>query len=186
MKFIRDQRNKVGHLGQYQISTVTDEVETKRIKRKQERVESKVKTSTKIEEHPCTAEISNEVCDMEIFDDHSKDPDYLPIHDINKNPSNQQRVDLSLVGLEAIRYNVSSRAAAALHNATLRAYDLITENDNHLVADKNKIDRAKESCRRKQTQKQKAEINTKPSIQCIGTDGKKNKKTKVFEIHVSK
>ena len=46
------------------------------------------------------------------------------------------------------RYKVSDRAGAAIANAVLQNYDVITSEDNDLVIDKNKLRRARDSIRK--------------------------------------
>ena len=67
---------------------------------------------------------------------------------------------------------------------------LVTEQQQQFITpfsfvDKSKIRRCKESFRRKQKNLQKEKVSRTAGIQCIGTDGKRNKKTKVKEIQVS-
>ena len=190
LKYLLDQREKVGIFGgNMQMSSVDKDYTQKFLnkeKRKQKDTESTLKMKEKEKRRLEEARVSSE--STEIFnvdlseDDTLKDPDYF-ISQMSS--SQQQRHVLDTFISEVIRYGISDRAAAAIHNAILIDYDLITDEKKDLVVDKSKIRRCKESFRRKQTNLQKEKVSRTAGIQCIGTDGKRNKKTKVKEIQVS-
>ena len=95
---------------------------------------------------------------------------------------------MDLFAAEAVRFGVSDRAAAALWNGAIRALeesDFLEKSKSgpiakNLTVDKFKMGRAKDSVAKKQKEKKKEEA--KAGIQCIGTDGKRDRKTKIVKM----
>ena len=85
---------------------------------------------------------------------------------------------------EVSRYGVSDRAAAALFNAALKTVGLIDDENNKLVLDKSKIRRARDIFSAKQKEIRKQKLEAGGGLLCIGSDSKRNKKTRVREIHI--
>ena len=81
--------------------------------------------------------------DMEIEDQDSEsleeanDPHFTS--NFHEAQHTKNGTDLTIYGAEVVRLGVSPSAAAALHNACLKSYSLITNQDQSLVADKSKI-----------------------------------------------
>lgn len=76
------------------------------------------------------------------------------------------------------RYSISDRAAAALYNGALKDQGIIIDGRDQAVVDKSKIRRARQKYRAKEKAKKKANIDKLGGIKCIGTDGKRDKKTR--------
>ena len=79
------------------------------------------------------------------------------------------------------RYGISDQAAAALYNAALKTVDIITETETKLVVDKSKIRRSRDIFSAKQKHIRKEKLKAGGGIECLGSDGKRNKKTRVCE-----
>ena len=77
-----------------------------------------------------------------------------------------------------IRYKISDEAAAALANALLRDFQIITDNLNHEFQDDAKVQREKVRVGNHEV-KERGEVKLK----CIGTDGKKVKKAKAIKVN---
>lgn len=114
-------------------------------------------------------------------DDHSKsrDTDYEPPKNINfvrslELPSCVKELNLQLVAMESIRYNVSSRATAAIISRTFESLGIITPENTSLVVDRSKIERDK---LRLESRIVKNDIDNimQSTVDCIFFDGKKCK-----------
>ena len=79
----------------------------------------------------------------EIIDDDAKDADYE--HSLRSKDHNQNRVNMDYFIAEVVRYGWSDRGAAAAFNAALKTVGLITDGDDKLASDHNKIRRARDS-----------------------------------------
>ena len=87
--------------------------------------------------------------------------------------------DLRFYVAECVRYQVSDRAAIALYNTALKTIDCLETNK---IVDKSKYRREKAKFGARQ--KEKHEAANKDGISCIGSDGKRNKKTRVREVQI--
>ena len=76
------------------------------------------------------------------------------------------------------KYNISDGAGAALAAALFEDLGMVTEKNKSLVFDRFKIRRARQRVRSAKKKEKKADLSGK--IYCIGTDGKKDKHTKVI------
>ena len=77
-----------------------------------------------------------------------------------------------------------SAAGAALYNAALKCNGLISDGDTKLVCDKSKLSRAVQLYGAKQKERSQEKIESGEGISCIGSDGKKDKKTRTKEIEI--
>ena len=185
LSYIKDQRDKVGLMGGDMLMIGIDAKEAmrknKQLKRQPKKDEASASTST---EQTCpSSPIENVPMDkMETIDtESSNDADYSANR---KGDSMQNTTDLSLFTAEVCRYRVSDRAAAALYNAALKTVGLITDDDKNLVVDKSNIRRSRDIFASKQKKMRSEGLKKKGGIQCLGTDGKRDKKTKVCEIEI--
>ena len=96
----------------------------------------------------------------------------------------QHRTDITLFAAEVVRNGVSARAGAALYNAALKSHGLISDTDTKLVCDKNKLRRAMDLYAAQQKYLKDENILSSGGIQCIGSDGKRDKKTRSCEIQM--
>ena len=123
-------------------------------------------------EHPASSELLSE-SDKEESDsedecvvDEWKDvslPEEEYTSDINLTP-------IPTVALEADRYSVSNRAAAAICTATLIDYGIVTPDDHTNVVDHHKVWRARQKARKSL----KEEPTAEEDIQAIFFDGRKD------------
>jgi len=119
--------------------------------------------------------------EMEENEDENFDEDYIALE--RKEESDRTTIDLELFVAELDRYSIPDRPGAALWNASVKAKEengvLEKESENairkNLTVDRYKIRREREKFRKKQVEKNKEEV--KEGIECLGTDGKRNKKT---------
>ena len=95
---------------------------------------------------------------------------------MSKTVTNQNRTDPSFFIAEVCRYGVSDRAAAALYSATLKTVNIITDDENKLVVDKSKVRRARDIFSAKEKALRRERMESGGGIQCLGSDGKRNKK----------
>ena len=79
---------------------------------------------------------------------------------------------------------MSDRAAAALYNAALKTVDAINDDNTKLVVDQSKIRRSRDIFSAKQKNIRMEKLQKKGGIQCFGSDGKRNKKTRVSEVEI--
>lgn len=195
LRFLKDQREKTGLLGGELKMCSVDKESTKAFMKHQERkqkdAEMKLKHKQKEEirlqnEKVCPELVDEPDFDDDIMEDVSYDPDFDSVPGASSSSGRQQRTKLEAFVSELLRYGVSDRAAAAIHNALCRDYGLITDQKTQLVVDKNKIRREKDAYRRKQRTRQRKKLQARGGIKCLGTDGKRNKKTRVKEIQVRK
>jgi hypothetical protein len=194
VRFIKDQRAKIGLLGGKMFMAGKDTVEANIQKDKAEKNEqmakkaekraadaAKVEENIKKKKENMSAQIEEDLYELEETADEEKEAEYKPKE--SKQDTKKTTIKIDLYAAELARYGVSERAGAALWNANIKCLEennvlkkegdtTITEN---LTVDRYKIRRAKEAFAKKQKEKKKEE--TKDGIECIGTDGKRNKKT---------
>ena len=113
--------------------------------------------------------------EMPIADEDDRDTDF---EFKSKAQPKQNRTNLNYFIAEVIRYGYSDRGAAALYNAALKTVGKIVDGRDSLAVDKNKIRRARDSFGTKQKLKLATQVGATGGLQCIGADGKRNKKTK--------
>ncbi|XP_065681321.1 uncharacterized protein LOC136094960 [Hydra vulgaris] len=85
---------------------------------------------------------------------------------------------LDRFAMEAVRYDVSSRAAAALANALLLDYGIIKHGDSNQVVDRSKIEREKKKVMSKYGNQHD---NNLSNLVCLGVDGKDDKNVLQFK-----
>ena len=96
----------------------------------------------------------------------------------------QHKTDITLFAAEVVRNSVGARAGAALYNAALKSHWLISDTDTKLVCDKNKLRRAMDLYAAQQKYLKDENILSSGGIECIGSDGKRDKKTRSCEIQM--
>ena len=179
--FIMDQREKVGlNGGQKQIGRA-GKVEVRRQEKKNESKIEKIQgkatsqsSQAQISAEPVAEENNNNL-------ETERDNDFL----YKKKPkSEQNRTELAFYIAEVSRYGVSDRAAAALYNAALKTVDIINDEKTSLVVDKSKIRRARDIFSAKQKEIRINRLVEGGGLQCLGSDGKRNKKTRVKEFQM--
>ena len=198
VRFIKDQREKVGILGGEMLMEGKD-VKGARLDKKREEKEEKraakekkkAEAAAKVEENIKRKKASDK---MESLEEATDDLENLDVVDDDFEYLEQRRhterttIRIDLFASEAVRFGVSDRAAAALWNGAIKALE---DNDflekrgdgsiaENLTVDKFKMGRAKESVAKKQKKKKKEEV--KAGIECIGTDGKRDRKTKIVTM----
>ena len=181
LRFIKDQRDKVWLKGGEMLMGAADKKEARRQEKlKQSGPKQVVGASS------TSKETSEEISvDIEPESDGLEDMEVdVEFAERTKTHCNQNRTDLSSYIAEVCRYGVSDRAGAALYNAALRTVGVVTDDDTVLVVDKNKIRRARDIFSAKQKTIRQRKLEDGGGIQCIGTDGKRNQKTKVCEIQI--
>ena len=90
-----------------------------------------------------------------------------------ENSSSRNMKSIKNVAMAANRYGVSANAAAAICNATLLDYGLISEDNTTNVVDAKKVQRAKDSLY-KELQERSAKKYKEEDIECILFDGRKD------------
>jgi hypothetical protein len=110
--------------------------------------------------------------DEEIGDTSFSDENYTGNANVNKlSTYNTKRIDN--IAMASIRYGVSSRASAAIATAAWIDAGVITHDQQDLVIDHNKLQRAKDRLMTK-FQEQANSYYTEADIQCILFDGRKD------------
>ena len=207
--FVKDQREKIGTKGGQQTMSGIDVKEAKAVQKEKKSKDKKLKevedVNANIEEkkkeqareHKRVREAFKDEIEEGEVDDNKRDresdadEDFDDIKKLKRNMSNRNTVNMGPFAAEVCRYSVSDRAAAALWNAavkcltdaTLMTFEDNGEVDDLVKTDKNKIRREK----RKFAVKEKARVDEEISssgIECIGTDGKRNKKTLKKTMHI--
>ena len=180
-KFILDQREKIGLRGGEMQIGGADRVEAVRQKKALLRKDAKGSDSDPGEETPGQViedTNQNEVVDME------EDNDFTTATRRSRKNNHQNRTDLAWYTAEVIRYGVSDRAAAALYNAALKTVGAITDNTTNLVVDQAKIRRSRDIFSAKQNNIRMEKFQQEGGMECFGSDGKRNKKTRVSEVEI--
>ena len=191
--WLKDQRNKIGTTGgKYMMGGVDKKealIQEEKNEKERKKASTKDKKERKAEKIEAINKASQEEFEMnindssnEIIDDDAKDADYE--HSLRSKDHNQNRVNMDYFIAEVVRYGWSDRGAAAAFNAALKTVGLITDGDDKLASDHNKIRRARDSFGAKQKQKQKTKLKECGGLRCVGADGKRNKKTKQREIQI--
>ena len=111
-------------------------------------------------------------------DDTETDMDFECAASPTESPTDQNRMSLENFISECDRYHISDRAASALATGLLRDVGIVTAEDKSKVVDRSKIRRERKK-RQKQTKKKRKE-QAQNRLQCLGFDGKKDKKTRVI------
>ena len=161
LAFIKDQRSKVGGTGVYQLGTVDPMYERKR-RRAQSRYEERIPKRKTVSspdksvfhEVPRVSSTSSEDLNDTVFEAPAS--------------SSEPKVDLSGVAREADRFNVSTRATAALITAALIAYGIVTKDDTSACVTRCKIRHAVEKYRKT------VDILGDEEIKAIYLDGRKD------------
>jgi hypothetical protein len=204
VRFVKEQREKIGLLGGEMMMQGKDTKDAKMMKieltqedKKKQRLQKKALAAAKVEEkirskENRTPEVT--LSDLNWQDDDNNtleekidDPDYVP----SAKKAERTTIGLDPYAAETIRYSTSDREAAALWNAMIRCLedaDMLKKSDDtersiaeNLTVDRYKIRRAKAKFGAKQKEKQDDVIRSTGGLKCIGTDGKRNKKTRKRE-----
>ena len=179
LMFILDQRQKVGLTGGDMQMGNADKVEARRQADQEKRKLKKLADQKTLPANPVqvSSETIVEENDFEMEDDQD-------FHVKTKLKSQQNRTELTFYIAEVSRYGVSDRAAAALYNAALKTVDLINDDNTKLVVDQSKIRRARDIFSAKQKEIRKEKLEAGGGLECLGSDGKRNKKTRVKEVQI--
>ena len=194
LQFMYDQRSKVGHRGKMQMQAV-DTPEAKRqeklIARKSKeaaaRAAASPKLSTESEVLFSESDGDQEMLDASVYDpDNSfQDPDnsFHDPDDRSRLPGytarNSVKIDSFIA--ECDRYRISHAAAAALHNALLTDYGIISTDNRSKIITKSKIRSSRKLHQAIQREKRNVEFAKAGGISCLGFDGKRDRKSKVIE-----
>ena len=184
LAFIKDQRDKVGLNGGNMVMGGVDKIVAKQQEETRKKKESAMlKTKeyndaarrSSLNKKEAKESFKDTECDIadEDNDDYSFNPPSVD------NVAEITKTDLKVYVSECIRYQVSDRAAVALYNAALRTIGTL-ETDK--IVDKSKYRREKAKFGARQREKQK--IVNRNGIFCMGSDGKRNKKTRVKEVQI--
>ena len=200
VRFIKDQREKIGLLGG-KLTLTGKDVKGARLDKENEKKEERkalkekkrAEDAAKVEENIKKKKAANKM--VTTLDEATEDFENLDVLDEDfeysekKKHTDRTMIKMDLFAAEAVRFGVSDRAAAALWNGAIRALeeaDFLEKSESgpiakNLTVDKFKMGRAKDSVAKKQKEKKKEEA-LKEGIQCIGTDGKRDKKTKIVKM----
>ena len=197
LAWLKDQRTKIGTKGEKFIMGRVDRKEAKLHKKKvikdenknaaTESKNSKAKELIKAQEHArkgFEAESANAEEPLTEEDTESEFKRNLRGGRGQNIDHNQNRTNLDFFIAEVVRYGWSDRAAAAGYNAALKSIGALTDGDDKLAVDKNKIRRSRDVFAAKQKGKHKTKIELTGGLKCIGADGKRNKKTKQKEVQI--
>ena len=183
LAFIKDQRDKIGLHGGKMVMDGVDKVVAKQQEDTNKKKESAVLSAKENEEQKTIEKNTRkkkgtlrEISDDPI-DDNDEDSSFMP-------PPPEKVKDITTTDLreyvsECVRYQVSDRAAVALYNAALSTIGSLETNK---IVDKSKYRREKAKFGGRQREKQKLE--NKDGFSCIGSDGKRNKKTRVRQVQI--
>ena len=202
VKYIKDQREKIGLHGGEMIMEGKDVKEAKLLQeeaekeeKKKEKSEKKVEAARKVEENirrrkrediRTAKESVKEALEVETPEPLERDDTFVPRGSDNNNNA-ETRISLGPFVAELCRYSGSDRAGSAYWNSVIKCLEdagvlnksevgSITEN---LTVDRNKIRRAKAQFAAKQKDEQRTVIENTGGLECFGSDGKRNKKTRM-------
>lgn len=205
VKFVKDQREKLGLLGG---EMAMDRVDVKEVKEKKEEAKKaeqretkknkkaeaakKVKETISRRRKDDTREVREKVKEAledDTIDQFDFDQNFLPKKaEINNN--SETRIKLDPFVAELCRYSTSDRAGSAIWNSIIKCLEdaqflkkpevgSITEN---LTVDRSKVRRAKAQFSEKQKEEQQTVVRESGGLECFGTDGKRNKKTRMRKL----
>ena len=172
LMYIKDQREKIGLTGGEMQMGTADKVEAKRQEKNMQR---KANKSKNILDSDNDADNSSNMSSNYASVDYSE---------ATKSDNQQNRTDLTFVIAEVARYGISDRAGAALYNAALKTVDLITNDKSKSVVYQAKIRRGRDIFSAKQKKIRQERLLAGGGIECLGSDGKRNKKTRVCEVQI--
>ena len=197
LAWLKDQRSKIGTKGGKFIMSGVDKVEAKiyrdKVKREAKKALNEEIKRKKVEQEQLmnAEQLATEEFEIEniatVKEDNNNDSEFKAVLRPSRGQQsehNQNRINLDFFIAEVVRYGWSDRAAAAAFNAALKSIGKITDGDDKLAVDKNKIRRSRNTFAAKQKQKHKSKVETTGGLKCIGADGKRNKKTKHREVQV--
>ena len=176
LAFIKAQREKVGSLSKLQMGPV-DYIETKKQKKSEKRKledDSCIKVNKKTILEKQVPNISNDEVSSSST---SSGEEYHSRYD--KHTTRNTR-NIDNIAKASIRYGVSTRATAAIATAAWIDAGIITTDQQDLVIDHNRLQRAKDRLQKKETS---AEIDD--NIQCIFFDGRKDLTKMIMHDDVS-
>ena len=195
--YVKDQREKIGLLGGEMIVGGRDKATEEKIKddaeKKKKQEEKNAKRSAEAAQVEETVKRmryeNNKEDDSNLLEEDTyiepEESDGFNIPTEKNKETNYTTLDISLFVAEVARYGVPDRPASALWNAAVKCLQNNKCTKNHdddektivekLTVDRYKIRRAKEKFARIQKAKKTEETND--GIQCLGTDGKRDKRT---------
>lgn len=181
LMFILDQRKKVGLNGGEMQMGRADKKEARRQEDQEQRKAKKLLEQQTPQANPGQTSSENVIEEENINMEVDTDQDFQVK---TKSTTQQNRTEMTFYIAEVSRYGISDRAAAALYNAALKTVDIINDDYTKLVVDKSKIRRARDIYAAKQKDIRKRKLEEGGGLECLGSDGKRNKKTRVKEIQI--
>ena len=179
--WLKDQRDRDGsEKGQYMmkgIDFVEASAHQRAVARSVARAKAEKNREARLEpkvDEQVEGEEVEEMIELQTFENNSDDDFACK----SRPEPTQNRTNLDIFIAEVIRYGYSDRGAAALYNAALKTVGKIESGEDMLAVDKSKIRRARESFGIKQKLKLRDRVGATGGLQCIGADGKRNKKTR--------
>ena len=143
--FVRDQRRRVGNKGHMQMGSLDKKVTSEM----QECLDAKADTENNCDDDPVSTPLENEQDDIddsepdEVYDDlesDDSDDDFVP-PDLARHEHSQNRMTLSNLARECMRWGVSPKAGASIANAALIDANVVTRDNQKNIIDKNKLKR---------------------------------------------
>ena len=167
LPFMKDQRDKVGPTGKYQLGAVDSLYENKRKRTVSRRERDKCK---KVKKPP----LLSEPVEVRLSSTSSEDGTTTQVADASYEPpvfaeaSSSHRMDLEHMAREADRYGVSDRATAAIATAILIDMGIVTKSDSSKAISRQMVRTARAKAR------STAEILGDKPITAVYFDGKKD------------
>ena len=182
LAYIQAERSKDGHLAAMQMGLV-DRKEAKRADKFVKRKSKKFKSTVEVDQD------SGAAAQGEFMDCADFEMNELPAEsgrrrsDTDFEPWQRERpvagnnwINLQPFIAELERYGVSDAAGAAIYNSVLTVHGLITENNRAEIITKTKIKGQRKILRSKR--KEEVFLNNFGGLECVGTDGKRDKNAK--------
>ena len=204
--FIRDQREKVGTLGGNIIEAGVDKKLDREYKTKKLKKQSKQRAATSVDEN-LKRKADEKRAERKDLENKIKEELHSVCYNVNENndfvPESEPRkvesqklarnfVDMAPFASEIVRFGIGKRAAAALWNGCIKSLNsgdhLKNTNSSQPIPDSLKADRMKmkRECLKfseKEKLRRAEQLQEKP-IECLGTDGKKDRHTRMLKLNI--
>ena len=177
LSFILDQRNKVGHHGELQMSSI-DTKEAKRQRKLNVRRSAAERALEKHKQNTDLPPVNEEDFNVSITEDNN-DPDFTQPSQ-REATGQRNTVKLKQFVAEVDRYRISNRAAAALWNSALTCAGIITEENRELVVTATRIHSQRNVHRAEVQAAKQSALRDNGGLVCVGVDGKRDRHTKVL------
>ena len=203
VRFVKDQREKIGLLGGEMAMEGKDVKEAKQQQeeaekedRKRKKEESKAESAamvdskirkTKKEETKGVQEKVKEALEAESTTQDDIDDTFVPRGAEIDSARSDTKIHLGPFVAELCRYSGSDRAGAAYWNSVIKCLedaDMLQKSgtgsiSENLTVDRSKIRRAKAGFAARQKEEQRTVLSETGGLECLGSDGKRNKKTRM-------